>query len=164
MELSSTSRTPTAGLRPGVIRWPRDESQRQEMAQSGRPCLLVVAEGEPIPQVGRGEAWVRERADEREVAARVRQLQRVGRPAGAPVPPVLPPSLGPVAREVAVLLAASPGSLVSTEELEAAACVGGAKRRLAAVLAEVRRALEPDGWTVDAVPRVGYVLSRSVEP
>ena len=50
------------------------------------PACSCVPRGAPIPTVGLGEDWVRDTADEREIAVRLRQLAALGRPAGAAVP------------------------------------------------------------------------------
>jgi hypothetical protein len=138
---------------PAVVQWPREGHRRAAAAEAGVPCLLVIAEGAPIPPVGRGEDWVRAGTDERWVAARLGALAEVGRAPGSLVPPLLPSALLGAAREVAALLLAAPGELVPRAELEAVAA-----GELTRVLRRVRRVLRPLGWSVDPVPGVGYAL------
>src|SRR3954470_15247151 len=125
------------------VRWPEGAERRAELARAGVPCLLVVATGDRIPAVGRGEDWVWEHAGEREVAARLAQLATVGRRPGRPAPPMLPCSLAGGPRRVAELLAASPGELVPRRALEAVLDQGSP--RLERVVAVARRALASTG-------------------
>jgi hypothetical protein len=145
---------PQVGV-PTVVQWPRDAHLRAAAAEAGTPCLLVIADGAPVPSVGRGEDWVRAGTDERWISARLTALDEVGRRPGSLVPPVLPDSLRGAARRVAALLVDAPGELARRSELDEAA---GADVR--PVIAQVRDALRPLGWAVDAVPGIGYVLSR----
>ena len=152
---------PLRPARPAVVRWPVDAGLRDDLARQGVPCLLVVPRGAPIPTVGLGEDWVRDTADEREIAVRLRQLAALGRPAGEAVPPVLPPTLRPSALRLAAVLSSPPGRLVPTAELEGA---DGSRLPLDELLAELRDALEPGGWSIEAVGTTGYVLVRSDVP
>jgi len=113
---------PPRPARPAVVRWPVDAGLRDDLARQGVPCLLVLPRGAPVPTMGLGEDWVRDTADEREIAVRLRQLAALGRPAGAAVPPILP---------------------------------------LDELLVELQDALEPGGWSIEAVDTTGYVLVRS---
>ena len=101
---------------------------------------------------------MRDTADEREIAVRLRQLAALGRPAGEAVPPVLPPTLRPSALRLAAVLSSPPGRLVPTAELEGA---DGSRLPLDELLAELRDVLEPGGWSIEAVGTTGYVLVRS---
>jgi hypothetical protein len=143
--------------RAALVRWPTEAARRDQLSRDGVPCLLVIAEGTSIPSVGRGEDWVTETADEREVARRLDQLESVGRAPRALVPPLLPPSLRGSSRPVAALLARGAGALVRRTVLATAA----RPAQLGPTIAEVRRVLAPLGWRIDAVPAIGYVLDRS---
>src|SRR4051794_30600396 len=58
-----------------LLRWPADADRRTLLAETMRPRLLLVAEGERPPAgVDELEDWVRLPADEREVAARLQAL------------------------------------------------------------------------------------------
>ena len=128
---------PPRPARPAVVRWPVDAGLRDDLARQGVPCLLVLPRGAPVPTMGLGEDWVRDTADEREIAVRLRQLAALGRPAGATVPP---------------------GRLVPAAELEEC---NGAGLPSDELLVELQDALEPGGWSIEAVDTTGYVLVRS---
>ena len=87
---------PPRPARPAVVRWPVDAGLRDDLARQGVPCLLVVPRGAPIPTVGLGEDWVRDTADEREIAVRLRQLAALGRPAGAAAHDAVEPDGWPI--------------------------------------------------------------------
>jgi DNA-binding response OmpR family regulator len=60
-----------------LVHWPRDEARRAAYARRGVPCLLLVARDAELPRsIGPAEDWVRMPADERDVAARARNLCR----------------------------------------------------------------------------------------
>jgi hypothetical protein len=143
--------------RAAIVHWPREAARRERLARDGVPCLLVLSDGTATPNVGRGEDWVAETTDEREVVRRLDQLAAVGRTPQSLVPPVLPPSLDGPGRRVAALLARGAGALVRHDVLATAARPAA----LGPTVAQVRRALAPLGWRIDAVPATGYVLGRS---
>lgn len=151
---------PVDGQRPALVSWPDQAERRAELAEAGVPCLLVVRPGAPVPPVGPNEDWIARGADERDVAARLERLGRMGRAVRsgsvAPVPAMalLPAGLGPDEHRVASRLIASMERLVPVADLpvddlaDVISAIGPALRSLGCVLTPVGTAgflLEPDG-------------------
>ncbi|WP_426571413.1 hypothetical protein [Aquihabitans sp. McL0605] len=141
--------------RPALIGWPADASRREELAEAGTPCLLLVDDGAPIPAVAEGEDWIHRGADERDVAARLAELARRGRSVRSvdAVPMALPAGLTADEHRVAVRLVATVGSLVPRADLP----VGD----LDATIARLRRPLGRDGWTILRIGAAGFLIERT---
>jgi len=63
------------GASVAILQWPRDAGRRADLAGLGIPRLLVVAPGEPVPELADDEDWIREPAAERDIAARIAALR-----------------------------------------------------------------------------------------
>jgi len=134
------------------VRWPEDAARRDQCAQDGVRCLLVVAPGAAIPVVGDGEDWVYRSADERDVATRIDGLRRRSVGSRPRVVPVLPVGLSPEEQCVARRLLASPGRLVRRQDLfvhDLDEVVDSLAGRLAAV-----------GWRISAVGPSGFLIDE----
>lgn len=155
MIASPTAAAPTDDrarpARPILVAWPADAARRAGAAAAGRPCLLVVDDGARLPVVGPGEDWIRASADERDVAARLADLERRARVVAPDplAPTVVAGPVAPGAHPLLECLAACPGRLVAGDRLLALA--GPTAAHLAAAVAELRRLVEPLGWVLVAV-------------
>src|SRR5262245_57590085 len=58
-----------------LVRWPAEAGRREQLAARGVPRLVLVEAGERLPPIDRDEDWIRLPADERDVWARMRNLQ-----------------------------------------------------------------------------------------
>lgn len=142
--------------RAAVVPWPARADLRQAAASEGRPCLLVVADGAPLPVPGELEDWVRAGAGELDGAARLLDLEAFarGRTAGARGLASLPDGLDPHDQRVARALLARAGTLVPREDLADAGCDD---HELDASVARVRRALVGTSWRIERVAARGFV-------
>ncbi len=67
--------TPTVVAEVEVLRWPGEDARREDLAERGVPCLLLVEDGVAPPASSRLlEDWMRVPADELDLVARVRRL------------------------------------------------------------------------------------------
>ena len=57
-----------------VVRWPAQEQDREWCAERAIPCLLLVAEGAPVPQEGPTETVLPESTGQEAIAAAVDEL------------------------------------------------------------------------------------------
>ncbi|HEX6567554.1 MAG TPA: helix-turn-helix domain-containing protein [Acidimicrobiales bacterium] len=153
-----------------LVRWPGEAARRNELARCGRPRLLVVALGEVPPADPDGlEDWVRDGGDAVEVYLRKERLRRRQ---AARAPAVLDAdgllhrgdrwvALSRRELDLARVLLARPGTLVSRAELLGALCPGVEvdDRRLLDTLARrVHRRISPLGLAVHTVRGSGLLL------
>jgi biotin operon repressor len=154
-----------------LISWPADGKRRTVLAAMGIPRVLLVAVGVPAPVVDDAlEDWVREPADQVEVATRIATLrQRVAARADRPTVEddrvlwgdrwvAVPRSQLPVVE----LLLDRMGAVVSTDELGASYGAGRATTSPAAIKAMIRRlrrSLGEIGLVVTNVRDRGYLLA-----
>jgi Transcriptional regulatory protein, C terminal len=154
------------------LQWPADARRRAELAGEGRPCLLIVAEGEEPPVTSDPlEDWVRPQSDALEFYMR---RDRLRRRAAARAPAsidsdgllhrgdrwvALPPG------ELAALTAlmTEPGSMVARADLAAAVGVDVSEfdqrtRTLDNVVRRVRKRIAPLGMAVCAIRGAGFLL------
>lgn len=142
-----------AQTHPEVVRWPEGAERRVDLARQGIPCLLVVDPGSPVPALAEGEDWSYRTADERDVAARLRRLASATGRRVEHVLPILPLNLTVDEHRVASRLMMAVGSLVRAEDLGV--------EEVAVVIAGIRVALGPLGWTVLDIGDAGFLLERS---
>ena len=153
-----------------IVRWPKDAERRSEFALRRMPCLwLVDADAEP-PVIEAWEDWIRLPADEQDVVARTRSLERLCRPVLLD-DAILHNSLGsvalPLAEAVVVrALLEGAGRLVAREELENALWPDGppTSRALHDLIYRLRRRLEPLQLSVFSERGRGFVLGVALRP
>lgn len=144
------------------VRWPAQSAHRHDALTSGRPCLLILDRGTPIPPLAGSEDWIWSDADERDVARRLVSLE-ARPPATGDATDVLDPaltealgSLTEVQARVARTLVARHGSVVPRGDL-----LGDlADEDLDRAVAQVRGCLASHGWVVSRLRRRGFVASR----
>ena len=141
-----------------LVPWPGDSDRRERCAEEGLLCLLVVEPGAQIPAVFEGEDWVYGSADERDVAARIEKLRRMGRRAPSPGPEILPMDMSAVQHRIASRLVASCGTLVRRDDL-----VVDDPEDLDQVVDGLRAALARDGWRISTIARSGFLIERPRE-
>lgn len=153
-----------------IVRWPEEESRREELARAAAPCLLLVDEGAPPPIVDHlTEDWVRLPARDDDIRARVQTLVvRTTGPVSGPPTVVddvmvvgsthLP--LPPVEARLASALIERPGAVVSRAALARAGWPEGMPSRnaLDVRMLRLRRRIEPLGLVVRTVRHRGYLL------
>jgi len=152
-----------------IVRWPKDAERRTEFALRRMPCLwLVDADAEP-PVIEAWEDWIRLPADEQDVLARTRSLERLCRPVLLD-DAILYNSLGsvalPLAEAVVVrTLLEGAGRLVARQELEIALWPDGppTSRALHDLIYRLRRRLEPLQLNVFSERGRGFVLGMALE-
>jgi hypothetical protein len=164
---------PTLVVEVPVLRWPRQSTTRAELAQRGRPCLLVVSPSTPAPpEWSEFEDWVREPLRETEVLTRATTVAR--RADGLQVPRLdLLGRLSFRGRTVALSegqalvvarLLERAGSVVADHEIVELSGTGRASTHAEALKTSLRRikdALAPAGLRVTRVRAAGYVLDRA---
>jgi DNA-binding response OmpR family regulator len=157
-----------------LLHWPRDADRRQASIRAQRPRLLIIGPGTVPPSAeDEFEDWVRDDADERDVAARMRTLAT--RAEASLLAVVLVddrcvqrgPSTVPLSRLEARLmerLLAAPGELVGRGELEAAVWPGGPPSHTALddVSYRLRRRVRVIGLDVLAERGHGLMLTLHV--
>jgi DNA-binding winged helix-turn-helix (wHTH) protein len=152
-----------------IVRWPKDAERRTALALRRMPCLwLVDADAEP-PVIEAWEDWVRLPADEQDVLARTRSLERLCRPVLLD-DAILYNSLGSVALSLAEAvvvqaLLEGAGGLVAREELENALWPEGppSSRALHDLIYRLRRRLAPLQLNVFSERGRGFVLGVALE-
>ena len=155
-----------------VLRWPDDTAAAARLAAAHTPRLLLVAETADPPESGDCEEdWIRLPADDRDVAARLRALER--RAARHTVVPVLDEhgrvrhhgrwvSPSPIERRLIAPLVEHFGAIVSTESLLRLGWPGGSGNPVAlrVHMTKLRKHLEPLGLDIRSVRETGYVLEE----
>ena len=158
-----------------LVRWPVEASRRQRLAEEQRPRLLLVADGAGPPgAVDCLEDWMREPADEAELAARMAALAVRARAHVAPDRPELDGdgvlrrgrdwvSLPPVEARLTAALLDRLGTVVSREALARAGWPDGAPGRnaLDVHVLRLRRRLGPVGLAIRTVRSRGYLLEAA---
>ena len=156
---------------PALVQWPSEHQRRARLAEAGIPRLLVVAAGSDIPtDVADDEDWVRLPAGERDVAARLNNLEHRFRDAVRLDGRMLwagsrRATLSAVeVRLVSALLEAGGGIVprsVLAAEVGPDPSPGG--RRLHDTVHRLRRRLHPLGLDVFVAPRRGYALGLLID-
>ena len=157
---------------PALVHWPSEHQRRAQLARAGIPRLLLITPGSDIPtDVDGVEDWLRLPASERDVAARLANLEFRFRDAvrldgrtlrtGARTAVLSDVE----ARVMAVLLGSGEAGLVPHEELVAAAELGSSRdqRRLHDTVHRLRRRLRPLGLDVFVTRGRGYALGLRID-
>jgi len=152
-----------------LVHWPEDDDRRRRLAADGITCLLLVSPDHDPPVLDHAlEDWIRVPADERDLYARIRRLDRLVRPA-IEQPSVddsdlfhsrgrwigLPPSEAALAR----ILIDNYQRLVTRQLLEERLLKeGDGSRVIDSQVHRLRTRITALGFTVSAVRGRGYVL------
>jgi hypothetical protein len=154
-----------------LVHWPPEHQRRALLAEAGIPRLLLVAPGSAVPaDLAEDEDWVRLPAVERDVAARLANLEHRFREAirldgGTLHSGSRRADLSDVEAKVVATLLGAGGELVPRAAL--AAVLGldptTSRRRLHDTVHRLRRRLHPLGLDVFVVPRRGYALGLRVD-
>lgn len=159
-----------------LVRWPAEAEQREDLARSGRARLLVVAHGESPPPLLDGlEDWVRDGSDPVELYVRKERLRRrqaARSPARLDDDGLLHRggrwvALSRRELEMATVLLARPGMLVSRSELLTAVCPGAVRderRALDTLARRLHRRVSPLGVAVHTVRSAGFLLDMGELP
>jgi len=170
----------TAVAEVEMLRWPGDAARRQDCAEQGIPCLLLLEEGVVPPVPGRPlEDWIRLPADELDLVARLRRLESLAN-RGSERPVVDDEgvlhvgeawsALSTAEASLARRLTAEFGRMVGRDELLAALHPPSATaparrpRTLDLQICRLRRRLSEVGLIVSAVRGRGYVLEHARLP
>jgi hypothetical protein len=157
-----------------LVRWPDEHDRREELRRSGRPRLLVLDDSVPPPTtLDPLEDWIRLPADDTDVAARVKSLERRAAEE-APAAPALDEdgvlradgrwvALPPVEARLTSALLERFGAVVSREALAKAGWPDGAPGRnaLDVHVLRLRRRVEPLQLVIRTVRSRGYVLEAA---
>jgi DNA-binding response OmpR family regulator len=154
-----------------LVLWPSEHQRRAQLARAGIPRLLLVTPGSDIPTEVEGvEDWLRLPASERDVAARLADLEARFREAVRLEGRTLRTGgrtavLSDVEARVMAVLLGSEGGLVPHEELIAAAELRSSKgrRQLHDTVHRLRRRLRPLGLDVFVARRRGYSLGLRID-
>lgn len=153
-----------------LVSWPSEADRRDDLARSGRACLLLIEAPHDPPSVRDAlEDWVRAGADPVELYVRRERLRRHQArraPARFDEDGLLRRgdrwvAVSPRERHVVEPLLARAGHLVSRGELLAAALPGAVaddRRTLDRIVRRVRLRVEPLAITVHAVRASGFLL------
>ena len=158
-----------------LLRWPWEQSRREELRSTSRPRLLLLEDGVAPPEAGDDlEDWIRVPAGEPDLRARVEGLRRRVEARVAPAPDLdddgvlrLGPrwvSLPPVEARLMRALLERYGAVVSRDALARSGWPGGAPGRnaLDVHMLRLRRRLEPLALAIRTVRSRGYLLERAV--
>jgi DNA-binding response OmpR family regulator len=154
-----------------VVRWPSEIARRERLLQDGVPCLLLLEENGPPPDVdGCLEDWIRVPASEADLHARLATL-RTRADRHAPVVPSLDRdgvlrlgtawvSLPPVEARLTSALLERFGAVVSRDALSRAGWPDGAPGRnaLDVHVLRLRRRLARLSLVIRTVRSRGYLL------
>lgn len=153
-----------------LLRWPAEAERREDLAGRGRARLLVIEHGEtpPLPRDGL-EDWLREGSDPVELYVRKERLRRrqaARAPAWLDDDGLLHRGRNWVALsrrevEMATVLLARPGMLVSRSELLAVLCPGAVRderRALDTLARRLHRRVSPLGVAVHTLRSAGFLL------
>ncbi len=157
-----------------LIRWPLERLRCEELRGQGRPRLLLIENGTPVPASGDDlEDWIRLPADETDLKVRVETLARRAL-ARNDVAPVLDDdgvlrvgrrwtSLPPVEARLTGALLERSGAVVSRELLARAGWPTGAPGRnaLDVHVLRLRRRLAPVGLAIRTVRSRGYLIEHA---
>ncbi|MEY2478660.1 MAG: two-component system, OmpR family, response regulator [Actinomycetota bacterium] len=154
-----------------LVRWPREEARRRELAAEGLPRLLLVESPSQLPEaMDCLEDWVRVPVEDIEVRARVRCLE-VRSSAHRESQPVLDEhgmlrfgtdwvSLPPVEARITGALVRHLGAVVGRDDLAQSGWPDGAPGRnaLDVHVLRIRRRVAPLGLAIRTVRSRGYLL------
>lgn len=157
-----------------VVRWPLERQRCEELRSQGRPRLLLIENGTPVPVPDDElEDWIRLPADDDDLQVRVETLARRAS-ARHDFAPALDDdgvlrvgrrwtSLPPVEARLTSALLERSGTVVSREVLARAGWPAGAPGRnaLDVHVLRLRRRLAPVGLAIRTVRSRGYLLERS---
>jgi DNA-binding response OmpR family regulator len=156
-----------------LVRWPAEESRRDELRQAGRPRLLLLENGAAPPVTGDAlEDWIRVPAGEIDLRARVDGLLQRASADLEPSPALDEDgvlrlgdrwvSLPPVEARLTAALLDRYGAVVSRDALARAGWPAGAPGRnaLDVHMLRLRRRLSPLALAIRTVRSRGYLLER----
>lgn len=156
-----------------VLHWPKEECRRAELREHTRPRLLLVEEDAPAPVISDPlEDWIRMPASDADIRARVdglllRSQARTTHPLTLDDDGLLRNgelwvSLPPIEAALVASLLASPGTVVSRDDLLDSGWPDQQPSRnvLDVHVLRLRRRLEPIGVGIRTVRSRGYVLER----
>lgn len=157
-----------------MLRWPSEQSRREELRRGGHPLLLLVEEGAPPVPIDDLEDWIRVPATDVDLHARLEGL-RARCLAGASAAPELDDdgvlrvdgrwvSLPPVEARLTAALLGRYGAVVSRDDLARAGWPDGAPGRnaLDVHMLRLRRRLSTVALAIRTVRSRGYLLERVV--
>ena len=155
-----------------LLRWPAESSRRDDLAEMGRPRLLLVEDGAAPPEpVDCLEDWIRVPAPEHDLRARLVGLEaRLAH--HAPATPTLDEdgvlrfgaswvSLPPVEARLTTLLLDRFGTVVARDTLARAGWPDGTaagRNALDVHVLRLRRRLSPLGLSIKTVRSRGYLM------
>jgi hypothetical protein len=160
-------RTKLASGSVAILSWPDEAGRMSELAQQGRPRLLLVApDALPPDDWDQLTDWIRLPADGRDITVRMAALQRQAAVAGQPALDEFGvlrrgsrwTALAPVEARIIELLLAKSGSVVSRRELDAALPHGTRGRGVNVRLAKLREKIAHLGLTIVTVRSQGLLL------
>jgi len=154
-----------------VARWPDEAAEIERLSADGVPRLLLVGPGADPPEGGDCEEdWVRLPADDRDVAARLRALNR--RAGRHQLPPHVDGqgrllhrgrwiALSPIDQHLARLLVDRFGKVVTNDELACAAWDSPPTSNAVRVhLYRLRQRIAPLGLAIRGIRGVGVLLEE----
>jgi len=152
-----------------ILAWPDEAEQSAGCGRRGQPRLLLLAPDAAPPVDWDGLTdWVRLPVDDRDLCARISALQRLASRAPEPVLDEFDvlwrgerwSALAPIEARIVARLLAQCGSVVSREDLAAAAWPDAVRstRALDARLRRLRDRVEPLGLSIHNVRRRGLLL------
>jgi DNA-binding response OmpR family regulator len=157
-----------------LVRWPVEETRRDDLKREGRPRLLLLEDGVAPPVAGPDdiEDWIRVPAGEADLRARVDGLRRRAEARIDPAPALDDDgvlrlgdrwvSLPPVEARLTAALLDRYGAVVSRDALARAGWPSGAPGRnaLDVHMLRLRRRLSPLALAIRTVRSRGYLLER----
>ncbi len=157
-----------------LVRWPLERQRCEELRHQGRPRLLLVENGTPVPVTCDDlEDWIRLPVDEVDLQVRVQTLARRAEARHDAAPELDDDgvlrlgrrwtSLPPVEARLTGALLERSGAVVSRELLARAGWPSGAPGRnaLDVHVLRLRRRLAPVGLVIRTVRSRGYLLEQS---
>lgn len=155
-----------------MLRWPAEQSRRDELRRSGRPRLLLVEDGAPPVPIDECEDWIRVPAADVDLRARLEGLRLRGLPGVSTVPELDADgvlrvdgqwvSLPPVEARLTAALLGRYGAVVSRDSLARAGWPDGSPGRnaLDVHVLRLRRRLGTVALAIRTVRSRGYLLER----
>lgn len=172
-ETSAKRPLPTVGpVDVVMLRWPSEQSRRDDLHRSGQPRLLLVEEGAPPVPVDDLEDWIRVPAADVDLRARLEGLRRRCLVTASALPELDADgvlrvdgqwvSLPPVEARLTAALLDRYGAVVSRDNLAHAGWPDGAPGRnaLDVHMLRLRRRLSTVALAIKTVRSRGYLLER----